>query len=92
MPGSALRGDVADGRLRTDAQLPVGDVGPLPVLILAGLLSLLREQGREGEAWRFELMHRNLPPVRSEKQLIAESLLARRTPGTQRAHDPARLQ
>jgi len=52
----------------------------------------LREQGREGEARRFELMHRNLPPVRSEKQMIAESLLARRTPGTQRADDSARLQ
>jgi hypothetical protein len=35
----------------------------------------LRQQGREEEARRFELMHRNLPPVRSEKQLIAEALM-----------------
>jgi hypothetical protein len=36
----------------------------------------LRQQGREEEARRFELMHRNLPPVRSEKQIIADSLIA----------------
>jgi hypothetical protein len=36
----------------------------------------LRGQGREDEARRFELMHRNLPPVRSEKQLIADALIA----------------
>ena len=36
----------------------------------------LRGQGREEEARRFELMHRNLPPVRSEKQLIADALVA----------------
>jgi diadenosine tetraphosphate (Ap4A) HIT family hydrolase len=35
----------------------------------------LRGQGREEEARRFELMHRNLPPVSSEKQLIAAALL-----------------
>jgi hypothetical protein len=52
----------------------------------------LRQQGREEEARRFELMHRNLPPVRSEKQLIAESLLAGRTPRPHRGQDPARLQ
>jgi hypothetical protein len=51
----------------------------------------LRQQGREEEARRFELMHRNLPPVRSEKQLIAESLLADRTPRTHRGVDSARL-
>jgi hypothetical protein len=37
----------------------------------------LRGQGREEEARRFEMMHRNLPLVRSEKQLIADSLLAK---------------
>jgi hypothetical protein len=36
----------------------------------------LRQQGRDEEARRFELMHRNLPPVRSEKQLIADALIA----------------
>ena len=36
----------------------------------------LRKQGREQEARRFELMQRNLPPVRSEKQLIGDGLLA----------------
>jgi hypothetical protein len=35
----------------------------------------LRRQGREEEARRFELMHRNLPPVRSEKELIAKALV-----------------
>jgi hypothetical protein len=36
----------------------------------------LRKQGREEEARRFELMQRTLPPVRSEKQLIADALIA----------------
>jgi hypothetical protein len=36
----------------------------------------LRKQGREEEARRFELMRRTLPPVRSEKQLIADALIA----------------
>ena len=36
----------------------------------------LRQQGREEEARRFELMQRNLPPVRSEKQLVADALVA----------------
>jgi hypothetical protein len=36
----------------------------------------LRKQGREDEARRFEIMQRTLPPVRSEKQLIAEALIA----------------
>jgi hypothetical protein len=38
----------------------------------------LRKQGREDEARRFEFMQRNLPPVRSERQLIADALIARR--------------
>jgi hypothetical protein len=37
----------------------------------------LRKEGREDEARRFEIMQRTLPPVRSEKQLIAEALIAR---------------
>jgi hypothetical protein len=41
----------------------------------------LRAQGREEEARRFELMHRTLPPVRSEQQLMADALLARRRQG-----------
>lgn len=36
----------------------------------------LRTQGREDEAQRLEMMHRNLPPVRTEQQLIAERLIA----------------
>lgn len=39
----------------------------------------LRQQGREDEARRFELMQRNLPPVRSEKQFIADALLAQQS-------------
>jgi hypothetical protein len=37
----------------------------------------LREQGREAEARRLELMQQHLPQVRSEKQVIAETLIAR---------------
>jgi hypothetical protein len=36
----------------------------------------LREQGRDQEAKRFELMHRALPRVRSEKQIIADALVS----------------
>jgi hypothetical protein len=39
----------------------------------------LRQQGREEEARRFELMQRNLPAVRSEKQLIADAFLAQQS-------------
>jgi hypothetical protein len=39
----------------------------------------LRQQGRDEEARRFELMHRNLPLVRSEKQLLAEGFLQHRS-------------
>ncbi len=51
----------------------------------------LRRQGREEEAWRFELMHRNLPPVRSEKQIIADSLLGKRWQGSDRSNEQGRL-
>jgi hypothetical protein len=36
----------------------------------------LRQQGREEEARRFDLMQRSLPLVRSEKQFIADALVA----------------
>jgi diadenosine tetraphosphate (Ap4A) HIT family hydrolase len=39
----------------------------------------LRQQGREEEARRFELMQRNLPAVRSEKQFIADALLSQQS-------------
>jgi hypothetical protein len=51
----------------------------------------LRQQGREAEARRFELMHRNLPPVRSEKQLIAEALMAQHRPIQERGGGQSRL-
>jgi hypothetical protein len=41
----------------------------------------LRKQGREEEARRFELVLRTLPPVRSEKQLIADALIAQQQAG-----------
>src|SRR5271154_4752177 len=44
----------------------------------------LRRQGREDEARRFELMQRNLPPVRSEKQIIAAALIANHASGRDR--------
>jgi hypothetical protein len=51
----------------------------------------LRQQGREEEARRFELMHRNLPPVRSEKQLIADALIVGRAAGKIRDSEQSRL-
>jgi hypothetical protein len=52
----------------------------------------LRQQGREEEARRFELMHRNLPSVRSEKQLVAQAILAERGRVSRENNDPARWQ
>ena len=40
----------------------------------------LRQQGREEEARRFEAMQRDLPPVRSEKQVLAEQMAAGQQP------------
>jgi hypothetical protein len=51
----------------------------------------LRGQGREEEARRFELMRRNLPPVRSEKQLIAHALVAQHRERNGRDGDHSRL-
>jgi hypothetical protein len=51
----------------------------------------LRRQGREDEARRFELMQRNLPPVRSEKQLIAAALIANQASGRDRDTEHNRL-
>jgi len=50
----------------------------------------LRQQGRDEEARRFELMHRNLPPIRSEDQLMADALMGqhRRGEGRDRDHLP----
>lgn len=50
----------------------------------------LRRQGREEEARRFELMHRNLPPVRSEQQLMADALLGKRRQGNDRGNEQGR--
>ena len=36
----------------------------------------LRSRGRKEEARRFELMQRNLAPVKTENQLIADTLVA----------------
>ena len=52
----------------------------------AEAIQWLRQQGREEEARRFELMRRSLPPVRSEKQLIADALIAQQ-PGGKVQHD-----
>ena len=52
----------------------------------------LRSQGREEEARRFEMTHRHLAPVRTENQLIAESMQAHRGRAPQhRGADPPRL-
>jgi hypothetical protein len=39
-------------------------------------IAWLRQNGREEEARRFELMQRNLAPVRGENQVLAEALAA----------------
>jgi Relaxase/Mobilisation nuclease domain len=44
----------------------------------------LRSQGRNEEARRFELMRRHLPSVRTEKQLIADALIAQERGGKAR--------
>ncbi len=41
-------------------------------------IDLLRKAGREEEARRFELTLAHLPAVRTEKQLIADAMMARR--------------
>ena len=51
----------------------------------------LRGQGREDEARRFEMMHRNLPPVRSERQLIADTLLGKPQQDRARGNEQGRL-
>jgi Relaxase/Mobilisation nuclease domain len=51
----------------------------------------LRQQGREEEARRFELMQRNLPPVRSEKQLVADALMAQQSAGIRKDSGQSRL-
>ena len=55
------------------------------------LIQWLRQQGREEEARRFELMRRNLPPVRSEQQIIADALLGKRGQGNERGNEQGRL-
>jgi diadenosine tetraphosphate (Ap4A) HIT family hydrolase len=55
-----------------------------------GAIHWLRLQGREEEARRFELMHRNLPPVRSEQQLMADTLLGKRRQGNDRGNEQGR--
>lgn len=70
-----VRGSVADRatyRLLADVRAQVNER-------YGEAISWLRKQGREEEARRFELMQRNLPPVKSEKQILAEGLIARRS-------------
>ena len=50
----------------------------------------LRQQGRDAEAQRFELIQRNLPAVRTEKQLIAQALMAHSRTRTDREIDQGR--
>jgi hypothetical protein len=50
----------------------------------------LRKQGSEEESLRFELMKRNLPAVRSEKQLIADALIAQQQMGKVKDNDQGR--
>jgi hypothetical protein len=50
----------------------------------------LRKQGREDEARRFELMQRTLPPVRSEKQIIVDALIAQQQIGKGKDNEQGR--
>jgi Relaxase/Mobilisation nuclease domain len=52
----------------------------------------LRERGREEEARRLEMMRRSLPPVRSEEQLIADSLLVHKRDDSHSAAEQSRGQ
>jgi hypothetical protein len=47
---------------------------------LVAAIDLLHKEGREEEARRFEQTLANLPAVRTEKQLIADALVAQRRP------------
>jgi hypothetical protein len=57
----------------------------------AEAIDWLRQQGRAQEAQRFELMRRNLPPVRSEKQLIADALTGRHAAASRQDSNQGRL-
>jgi len=48
----------------------------------------LRSRGREQEARRFELMQRNLAPVKTENQLIADTLVAHNEGRTMDGQEP----
>jgi hypothetical protein len=50
----------------------------------------LRQQGREEEARRFELMQQHLPQVRSEKQMIADAMIAQQQVSPGRNKDQGR--
>jgi site-specific recombinase len=50
----------------------------------------LRQQGREEEARRFELMQQHLPQVRSEKQMIADAMVAQQQVSPGRNKDQGR--
>lgn len=56
----------------------------------AQAIDWLRSQGREEEARRFEVMQRDLPPVRSEKQVLAEMLSAEQRRPSERQQDAGR--
>ena len=50
-------------------------------------INWLRQQGREQEARRFELMQQHLPQVRSEKQMIADAVVAQQQGSSGRNED-----
>ena len=50
-------------------------------------INWLRQQGREQEARRFELMQQHLPQVRSEKQMIADAVVAQQQGSSSRNED-----
>jgi hypothetical protein len=56
----------------------------------AEAIDWLRRQGREEEARRFELMQRTLPPVRSERQLMAEAVIGHQPGALGTREDPGR--
>jgi len=53
-------------------------------------INWLRQQGREEEARRFELMQQHLPQVRSEKQMIADAVVAQQRVSSGRNEDQGR--
>lgn len=87
-PAHNFSGEVVKRELRTTGSVPDSDAHRALMNVRAQVnerdgeaIHWLRQLSREEEARRLELMQRNLPPVRSEKQIIANVLIAQKQVG-----------